>query len=342
MQLKHVDLSEYSKVKQFTHDDLDGVGSAIMGYNVCELNGVLENYSFELCTYSNINSNINTYLEENYDEYGNPTKENAADFILITDIGISDEIAEKLDVLYEAGIGLLMVDHHAKNKYLDENYEWINVIHKIDGKLTSATSLLAEMLILNHENTSKFHVDLLQKLVRSYDTWDWERTGDYDARDLNTFLYFIGKESFFNRFKGVNKRLEYTSFEKDVIDKLNQKRERYIEKALTRLNVVDVLDYKVAFVFAEEHISELGNVICKTNKDIDFAVIINMASELLSLRAVKESIDVGDFAKTHLLGGGHKPAAGAQVPMVFSEIKKVFPNYMMIYGKDTPSNVESV
>ena len=71
--------------------------------------------------------------------------------------------------------------------------------------------------------------------------------------------------------------------------------------------------YKFAVVFAEENISDLGNYLCR-NFDIDFAVMILSDLRTVSLRTIKEDIDLSAIAKKYG-GGGHRKSAG----FVYSE-----------------------
>lgn len=55
----------------------------------------------------------------------------------------------------------------------------------------------------------------------------------------------------------------------------------------------------------------MGNSICKLRPEIDFIIIINFNRNRVSLRSVKESIDLNKIGKTfHPDGGGHKLSAG--------------------------------
>lgn len=65
-------------------------------------------------------------------------------------------------------------------------------------------------------------------------------------------------------------------------------------------------------VFADKYISELGNELCKLNKELDYIVIVNMSTRSVSYRTIKDNIDVGMIAKEHG-GGGHPKAAGAKI-----------------------------
>jgi len=67
---------------------------------------------------------------------------------------------------------------------------------------------------------------------------------------------------------------------------------------------------KVALVFADRYVSELGNRICE-EYDIDFVALFNLPVNV-GLRTAKDDVNVADIAK-FLGGGGHPKAAGFPV-----------------------------
>lgn len=86
---------------------------------------------------------------------------------------------------------------------------------------------------------------------------------------------------------------------------------RYIETKEANIKKIEINGLTAGVVFAESNISELGNVICENNPDIDFAMIINI-DKSISFRTVKDNVDVSEIARS-LNGGGHKKAAGAPI-----------------------------
>ena len=76
----------------FTHDDLDGVGCAIVA-RLAFPDDLVVRY----CSYKSINSEINFFL----DQLQEPVK------IIISDISVNEETATRLD-----GYDVAMYDHH--------------------------------------------------------------------------------------------------------------------------------------------------------------------------------------------------------------------------------------
>ena len=64
-------------------------------------------------------------------------------------------------------------------------------------------------------------------------------------------------------------------------------------------------------VFADKYISELGNELCKLNRELDYIAIVNMSTRSVSYRTIKDDVDMGMIAKKYG-GGGHPKAAGSK------------------------------
>lgn len=64
-------------------------------------------------------------------------------------------------------------------------------------------------------------------------------------------------------------------------------------------------------VFADKYISELGNELCKLNRELDYIAIVNMSTCSVSYRTIRDDIDMGMIAKKYG-GGGHPKAAGSK------------------------------
>ena len=87
------------KIKMFTHTDIDGVGCAILAY----LAFGRENVDVEYCDYSNVNDKVEDFFVNGCaGEY---------DKVFITDISISNELAQAIDKYAVDGLWNLF-DHH--------------------------------------------------------------------------------------------------------------------------------------------------------------------------------------------------------------------------------------
>lgn len=308
------------KIRLFTHTDFDGVGCAIA---LKSLWGE-ENVDVTYCDYDKINDKVTNFIEGKT-EY--PL--NDYTHIFITDISVNEEVAEKLQALnedMETTPFVQLLDHHGTAEWLNK-YDWAFVEPNLRGRpnhKSSGTSLILDFF--EHQRPG-FKVKPSSSLrrfleqVRRYDTWEWHNIYDDEGpKDMNNILYIVGREEFVrNRLASIQNGdgLELTEKEASLLEQRQKEIKEYIDKKETQL--IKVLagadendNYQYAgIVFAEQHISELGNELCKRHADIDYVGIVDMGAMKVSFRTVKE-VDVSEIAK-RLGGGGHPKAAGAPI-----------------------------
>lgn len=326
------------RVKLFSHTDKDGVGCGIVAAHVFGR----ENVDIEYCDYHNVDEKVMLYINSGlYQRY---------DLTLITDISITEENAKKIDDVFTnthryGGTGdILLLDHHPTATGLNK-YHWANVTpvkirepetedEQFSSALltqkTSGTTMLFDYLAgegLIPEDI-KEDLDSFAEQVRRYDTWDWKNVyNDVYPKRLNDLLYIIGREAFFNRFMN-SLDLAFTETEELLVSNEEKRIEKYIGQKQKQMQRISITNKKkkhlfwrrkkseakliAGVVFADQYISELGNILAESNPDIDFVIMIDMGNKKVSYRGVKTSkIDLGKFAET-LGGGGHPPAAGSQ------------------------------
>lgn len=99
--------------------------------------------------------------------------------------------------------------------------------------------------------------------------------------------------------------------------------DRYVEKKDENIMVKEILGYNAGIVFAENHISELGNKLSELHPELDFIVIINR--EIISYRTIKDNINLSEIAKV-FGGGGNPKASGSQIDesCIDNYIKDIF------------------
>ena len=88
--------------------------------------------------------------------------------------------------------------------------------------------------------------------------------------------------------------------------------DNYIEEKNKQLEFGILCGHVFGYVFAENHISELGNKLCLMNTAMDFVAIINPGAKTVSYRTVKDGIHLGNDIAAKFGGGGHAKAAGSQ------------------------------
>ena len=151
------------------------------------------------------------------------------------------------------------------------------------------------------------------------------------AKNLNVLNEIYSRSKF---MKSIFDKLEagsdfITEQEYTILSIEDNRKHRYIQQKMRNIRIINLGEYSIAYVFAENHISELGNYICKNIDGIRFVAIINTDTEVVSLRAVKESdIDLSEVAKnlSNNRGGGHPLSAGFVYDSSFNDnlIKDIF------------------
>jgi oligoribonuclease NrnB/cAMP/cGMP phosphodiesterase (DHH superfamily) len=297
------------KIKMFTHNDLDGIGCAILA------NLAFIDLDIEYCDYININEKVKALIEnKDYNNY---------DHIYITDISVSEEIAEiinnTLPPEFKEGSKLCehftLIDHHPTAKYL-EKYWWCTI--KIENKKgkCSGTSLFYEYILTDVTHSERMNIKAIKdfvETVRQYDTWEWKTIFNNEVpNQWNDLLRLYGRERFANKIiENLKEKSEFVFDKTDLLLlELNEdKKQVYFEKKSKELIKQDLQSYKVGVVFSEQYISELGNYLAEKFLVLDFIVLIS--SKTISYRGIKD-IDLGLFAK-QFGGGGHPNASGSRI-----------------------------
>lgn len=292
------------KIKLYTHNDLDGVGCAVLA-KLAFQEEVIINY----CNYDEIDDKIMEQLLYR----GNK------DVIFITDISVSEEVAGEIERISPKSTKL--IDHHGTAAWLNK-YSWARVVEKEYNEvekrdqITSGTSLfyefLQEMGVLQPTDA----LDDFTETVRRYDSWEWKNVyNDSHPQQLNSLLYLLGRWKFVQRFT-KNPDTTFTKSEQLLLEieerqtqqYINNKRKELIETSLN----VEGASYNIGVVFAEQKISDLGNILSEENQHLDFIMIPNLGRNSVSFRGCKDEINLGEIAK-HFGGGGHPKAAGAKL-----------------------------
>jgi oligoribonuclease NrnB/cAMP/cGMP phosphodiesterase (DHH superfamily) len=258
--------------------------------------------------------------------------------VLITDLSVNEEVASLIDFVNEARIkeGLsdkfILLDHHATASWLNK-YSWANVtpVKVIEGGAgyvdgegwvadtikTAGTSMLYDYAIKNGhldetDTYTYYNIYYFAEQVRRWDTWDWHNVFKSERpKRLNSLLYLIGREKFVERFS-QNLDLSFTEGEELVVSIEEARIKNYIGKVSKNIIPITVEGYSVGAVFAEQYQSELGNALAEQNPQFDFIAILNVGGKGISLRGVKDEIDLGKIAEIYG-GGGHPKAAGASM-----------------------------
>ena len=297
-------------VKLFTHTDLDGVGCAILAKVAFG-----KDVDISYCNYDDVDRQVTDFLNNHDIKTG--------DLIFITDISISEQVTERIDKSNMKDCFVLL-DHHATALGLNK-YSWCSVMIKLAPNIkTSGTELFYNWLLTHtyfSQGSSCRNLNLLYftNIVRDWDTWRWSTMGEEGVicKQINDLLYIYGRDTFIGW--AINKIFKCYFFdyvigkeEKMVLDILQKEKDDYIKQKSETMFDAEIYGYTCGIVFADRFISELGNVICKNHSEIDLVIIIDISKNAVSYRAVKDGINVGEFAK-YFGGGGHPKAAGSQI-----------------------------
>jgi oligoribonuclease NrnB/cAMP/cGMP phosphodiesterase (DHH superfamily) len=285
------------KVKLFTHDDLDGVGCALVA-----LSTFGDDVDIDYCNYDNIDKLLTEFVAEDSDGYSESDK---YDMVYITDIHPEVECTAKVlnKVINDK---LLMFDHHKTSDWLND-YEWANIVP------TSATVKFCGTELFYNNFDVKLNEEFIH-LIHDLDTWEWEAKDNWKAYDLAILLDFYGIDKFIEEFKYSFNNCNIVNFNNidDIIIKAEHKKmEQYFKDKNKYMITKQICGQPAGVVFGEQYHSLLGNQLSKWHPELDFIVIVNMAGGI-SYRCVKNNVDVSEIAK-YYGGGGHQKASGSRI-----------------------------
>ncbi|MFJ6265600.1 DHH family phosphoesterase [Lysinibacillus xylanilyticus] len=286
--------------KLLSHNDLDGIGCGILAKLAFQ-----EQVKVKYNSISSLDREIEYFLENNERDT----------FLFITDLSPNEANGKRLNDYYIATGNVQLLDHHKTAFYLNE-YEWGKVLTEDEnGYLTSATSLFYQYLVTHGFLEQTNAITEFVELVRQYDTWEWEKNDNQQARRLNTLFFLVSIEEFeekmLERLK-TNEHFYFDEFEKKILTMEEEKIERYIRRKKRELVQTAIGEYFTGVVYAESYHSELGNELGKENVHLDFIAILNMGGKRISFRTIHDHIDVSAIA-AEFGGGGHQKAAGCSL-----------------------------
>lgn len=286
-----------------THNDLDGIGAAVIGKVVFNKQHV----DVKFCGYHNVNEKVMDAL-----------KKNIYSHVFITDISVNEETAKIIESEYKGKVSLL--DHHSHLDYL-EDYDWAIVDPGEEGVRgrESGTSLFYKYLLETCKFKPNEAIENFVERVRSYDTWDWANfDNDLDAKKLNDYFSKIGFYDFMSEYteKILNNDTElFSALANKVLDITQKNIDNIIKTKNKNLTVKEIDGYKIGFTFTEIHHSEIGNKILTLRPELDAMILIDISRGKISLRSTDNSdFDCSSINKKWFGGGGRKNTGGAHIP----------------------------
>lgn len=286
--------------KLLSHNDLDGVGCGILAKLAFGKDVAIRYNSI-----SGLNYEVEWFLENDSPKTS----------LIITDLSVNEENEKKLEEFHQAGGKVQLLDHHKTALHFNE-YEWAEVIvEDEESKLTSATSLFYGYLQKYERIEPSEAISEFVELVRQYDTWEWEKNENEEARRLNALFFLLSidefEEKMIHRLQ-TNEHFFFDEFEEKLLDMEETKAERYIRRKRRELVQIKVNELFAGVVYAESYHSELGNELGKDNPHLDYIAIINIGGKRMGFRTIHDHVDVSEVAGRYG-GGGHAKASGCQL-----------------------------
>ena len=285
--------------KLLSHNDLDGVGCGILAKLAFN-----DKVKIRYNSITALDREIEFFLEN----------EQQKTFLFITDLSPNEKNEKRIHDYYQATGNVQLLDHHKTALHLNQ-YEWGKVLIEDEQGLTSATSLFYQYLVTHGLLEKTEAISEFVELVRQYDTWEWEKNGNFQAQRLNALFFLVSIEEFeekmLDRLK-TNDHFDFDEFEKKILSMEEEKIERYIRRKKRELVQTNLGEFYAGIVYAESYHSELGNELGKENVHLDYIAMMNMGSKKISFRTIHDHIDVSSIAAQYG-GGGHQKAAGCSL-----------------------------
>ena len=299
-----------SRIKLFSHCDMDGIGCAVLEY----LAFGRENVDVEYCDYKDVNEKVEDFYLNDRDKI--------YDAAFITDISVNEEVADQIDLIVKVDGKWRLFDHHATALGLNK-YEWCTVrTEDPDGVLTSGTKMFWSYLDINSyfdkfDDRTREKICEFVKFVQYYDTWMWKELGRTECKELNDLFHMYGRKKFIDLalervYNDLKVFLWYSETDMALLEQKQKDIDIYIaQKNKQLVTMEDNFGYKCGVVFAERYFSELGNKLSELHPELDYIAMIDMGFGGVSYRTTRDDIDLGGTIAHSLGGGGHAKAAGS-------------------------------
>lgn len=298
-------------VKLFTHNDLDGIGCAVLA-----ILAFGDKVDISYCGHGNIDNLVLTHFHEN-----------RKDEVHITDICVSESVAKTID---RSCRKYQILDHHKTSLEMSK-YRWCKIqIENEDGLMTSGTEMYYKWLIEHGKLQRTLFLDKFVEVVRNYDTWRWAAMGDAGlvSKDINDLFYLYDRDEFIDwAIKEIQDgEFPYFHTEDVALLEANQRSiDEYVDEKERQIVVKTICGVTCGVVFADRYFNDVGHKLCELHPELDALVMIDIGRCSVSCRAEKDGVDVGAIAK-HFGGGGHQKASGFEFSFTFREdvIKLLF------------------
>ena len=289
------------KLLLFTHkSDIDGMGNAILA------SLAFKDLEYILCT--NVHDLDERIIKEQQKGYLYNF-----DYIYITDLSISKEVAEILYQDKKLNNKIHIFDHHETPLKNGLNiYPNVTIEIKNNNTLTCATKIFYNYLTKEKYLESNNILDEFTEMIRKEDTYDWKRTNDQKSHDLAILYQSLGPKKFINemiyKIKN-NDKFIFTKEENNLIDCKKEEIKDKINTYLKTLEIINIDKYKIGVCFITyEYRNEVADYLLDIKMDIDAVAMIALDNSQISLRSIKDPYAPRIIAEKYQ-GGGHNSAA---------------------------------
>lgn len=287
--------------KLYTHNDLDGVGCAILAK-------LLWGEYIDI-RYCNSPDEVTERLCRDDNTH--------RDLVYVTDISFNYEKVRNTN--HKVINKIRLFDHHKTALPLkNKNQFFIVETNREDGKLTCGTEIFYRYL--KDRKGFTYDCDFFVEQVRLYDTWDWVEGTSQIPKYLSMLLFTDSITNFCDIFtyrimkykSRLNELNIFNEREIAVLEYEERRQQKELEKCLKNTYIVETNTYSYGIVFGSCNMSIVGNAICETY-DVDIALNVDLASGVMGARTTRNDIDLGKFMREKFSGGGHPKAAGTPI-----------------------------
>lgn len=326
--LGHYELKDLIKIEEgksieillFHHGDLDGVMPIVISELIQERLNYKVSFHCHLVPVT-LDTELPNYTDEMLESY---------DVVLIVDISLKNKNnIERLQRLYEKGLKIQLLDHHATALGLNE-YDWACVLDYAkypDCENKSATNMYYDYMKDLVSYLPKYVQNLLGILVDltgEYDTYHFKKTDNKAPYDLNQVFKSCSYTEFIYEMKD-NIEHKLCLISKSQYEAINTMRNvviKAIGNVFYNMNTYVIEGYKIAVAYnTTPYLSEISDEILEANPSIDFICLINPSFQSLRLTTRKDDVDILEMVRVKG-GGGHKYACGS--PLTNFKLENVF------------------
>jgi len=279
-------MKKQADIKLITHNDLDGLGCAVVAFSY-----------YPDISISHVYHNI-------ADEHIYKVKSDI-DTLFITDMSPQSSKAVKyLNRLARQGVKIFAFDHHKSGE------ELFSQVTLQEGSVFKEGNKCGTLLLwefLYGEKTDPYY-----ELVNYINEYDCGLNREYNSMGwkLNSIFYEMGREAAFEKFFQLS-TFEFPTEFQDILTNVEKDRENVVRRARESNQTSMIGEYNIMFLFGETFKKHEFYLTEKMKTKVDLFAFVR--DDRVSFRRGENNLDCCDIAKL-FKGGGHPFASGATLP----------------------------